>query len=80
AQDTVTIRINAMPVADAGFDRVVIPGETVTFDGRRSTDPDGSITRYHWDFRDGAAAEGDVVTHAFDKPGRYTVELTVADD
>ncbi|WP_202333420.1 PKD domain-containing protein [Mesorhizobium sp. L-8-3] len=80
AQDTVAIRINAMPVADAGFDRVVTPGESVTLDGRRSTDPDGRIARYHWDFRDGATAEGDVVTHAFAKPGRYTVELTVADD
>ena len=78
--DDLSVRINAIPVADAGFDRVVKPGEEITFDGRRSVDPDGSITSYHWDFRDGAQANGDVVTHAYDKPGIYTVELNVQDD
>jgi PKD repeat protein len=80
AEDDLTVRINAPPVADAGFDVVAAPGEAVTFDGRRSIDPDGKIARYRWDFGDGATAEGDVVTHGFTKPGRYTVELGVADD
>ena len=59
---------------------VAAPQEVVTFDGRRSVDPDGAIARYHWDFHDGGSADGDVVTHAFAKPGQYTVELTVADN
>ena len=80
AEDELTVRINAAPVADAGFDMIAAPGDSLTFDGRRSVDPDGSIASYHWDFHDGATAEGDVVTHAFAKPGQYTVELTVADD
>ena len=80
AEDTMTVRVNALPVVDAGFDMVAAPGETLTFDGRRSTDPDGTVTRWTWDFRDGAAAEGDVATHAFARPGVYAVELTVADD
>ncbi|MEX0406578.1 PKD domain-containing protein [Aquibium sp. LZ166] len=80
AADEMTVVVNAMPVADAGFDMVAAPGDTLTFDGRRSADPDGAITRYQWDFRDGTKAEGDVVTHAFAKPGIYTVELTVTDD
>ncbi|MDN2579020.1 PKD domain-containing protein [Aquibium sp. ELW1220] len=80
ATDTMTVRVNALPVADAGFDMVAAPGETLTFDGRRSEDPDGTITRHAWNFRDGAAAEGEVVEHAFARPGTYTVELTVEDD
>ena len=80
ASDDMTVVVNALPVADAGFDLVTSPGELVTFDGRRSTDPDGSITRYEWDFRDGNVDQGDVVVHAFEQPGTYTVELKVFDD
>jgi PKD repeat protein len=80
AKDKLTVRVNALPVADAGFDMVAAPGEILTFDGRRSADPDGAITRHAWNFRDGATAEGAVVQHAFDRPGIYTVELNVTDD
>ena len=80
AEDATLVTVNALPVADAGFDLVTSPGETVVFDGRRSTDPDGEIKRFIWNFRDGATAEGDVVEHAFEKPGLYAVELQVFDD
>lgn len=80
ASDQMTVVVNALPVADAGFDMVTAPGELVTFDGRRSSDQDGSISRYDWDFRDGSIGEGDVVTHAFENPGLYMVELKVFDD
>lgn len=53
--------------------------EKVTFDGTSSSDPDGDITRWSWDFGDGATAEGQIVTHAFDLPGKYLVMLTVID-
>ena len=52
------MRINAPPVADAGFAAVAAPGENVTFDGSRSIDPDGAVKGYRWDFRDGGTAEG----------------------
>ncbi|QDZ01167.2 PKD domain-containing protein [Nitratireductor mangrovi] len=80
AEDEMSVRVNALPVADAGFDIVAAPGETITFDGRRSSDPDGKIATWSWDFRDGTQAEGDIVEHAFAAPGLYTVELTVRDD
>jgi PKD repeat protein len=80
ADDVMTVVVNALPVADAGFDLVTAPGELVTFDGRRSIDPDGAISRYVWDFRDGTSLEGEVVVHAFDNPGIYLVELRVFDD
>lgn len=57
-------------------------GETVSFDGSGSTDPDGSITAYEWDFdNDGTIdATGATPTHSFDAPGDYPVSLTVTDD
>jgi len=33
--------VNLPPLANAGFDQVVAPGDTVTLDGRASRDPDG---------------------------------------
>ncbi|MDZ5812792.1 PKD domain-containing protein [Halorubrum sp. AD140] len=55
-------------------------GETVTFDASGSTDADGSIESYEWEFGDGETATGESVTHAFDDAGEYDVELTVTDD
>jgi len=54
--------------------------ETVTFNASTSYDPDGTITRYEWDFGDGANATGVVVNHIYTVPGDYTVNLTVTDD
>jgi len=55
------------------------PGETVEFDGTQSSDSDGSIVSYDWDFDDGTTTSGDVVTHSFSE-GTHTVELNVTDD
>jgi serine protease len=54
--------------------------ETVTFDASGSTDSDGSITSYEWDFGDGTTATGETVTHSYGSAGDYTVSLTVTDD
>ncbi|MCU4140519.1 MAG: hypothetical protein MW690_000994 [Methanophagales archaeon] len=54
--------------------------EEITFDASASTDPDGSIVSYEWDFGDGETASGKVVTHAYSDAGSYTVTLTVTDD
>ena len=51
-----------------------------SFDGSGSTDADGSIVTWDWDFGDGASASGDPVDHIFDAPGTYTVTLTVTDN
>jgi|AntDeeMinimDraft_4_1070355.scaffolds.fasta_scaffold00071_16 serine protease len=55
-------------------------GQEVTFDGSGSSDGDGSITSYQWDFGDGSTASGVSATHAFSSAGEYTVSLTVTDD
>ena len=54
-------------------------GEAVTFDAGASSDPDGDIQSYQWDFGDGSTATGESVTHAFGSTGTYTVTLTVSD-
>jgi PKD repeat protein len=75
-----TIHVNRPPHPAAGPDQATCPGDTVRFDGAASADPDGLITRQHWDFGDGASAEGATVDHVFAEPGTYTVTLTVTDD
>jgi hypothetical protein len=58
------------------------PGETVTFDASISSDPDGEIVRYEWDFDgDGSVdATGAMVSYVFEEPGEYSVVLIVTDD
>ena len=52
----------------------------VSVDGAGSSDPDGSIVSYAWDFGDGAGATGVTANHAYADAGSYTVILTVTDD
>jgi len=52
----------------------------VTFDASGSSDPDGTIVRYSWDFGDGSAGLGQVISHVFLKSGTFRVGLTVTDD
>jgi chitodextrinase len=49
-------------------------------DGRGSTDADGSIATYAWDFGDGSTASGAIVWHTYGQAPSYTVTLTVIDD
>ena len=78
------------PVADAFIVDGATPdsialciGEEVTFDGTGSTAANGfSIEEYSWNFIDGTVdnTTGPVITHSFDAPGYYDVQLTVTDD
>lgn len=57
-------------------------GQAVPFDGSCSTDPDGNIILYEWDFDDDGTtdATGMSVTHSFPAAGVYPVTLTVTDN
>lgn len=57
-----------------------VAGRTVTVDGSTSSDPDGSIVKYLWEFGDGATATGSTATHTYTKAGTYLVTLAVQDD
>jgi PKD repeat protein len=57
-----------------------IVNETITFNASSSTDPDGIIENYEWDFGDGEKAEGKIATHSYSSAKNYTVKLTVTDN
>lgn len=45
-----------------------------------SSDPDGSIVSYAWNFGDGGTGSGQSATHTYASAGTYNVTLTVTDD
>ena len=51
----------------------------VSFDGSRSTTPNGTISSWAWSFGDGSFATGPLTTHLYTDPGTYTASLTVTD-
>ena len=53
---------------------------SVDFDASASTDANGSITSYGWDFGDGNAGSGVTASHAYTTGGNYAVMLVVTDD
>ena len=71
---------NRPPVPVASGPATSITLVAVGFSGANSTDPDGTVGRWFWDFGDGRTADGVTVSHAYDAPGEYTVRLTVMDD
>jgi hypothetical protein len=73
----------APPLARLICPRTGEPGEVLRFDGSASSDPDGAITAWLFDFGDDGDPPGSggdpVVEHAFEAPNRYDVRLTVVD-
>ncbi len=53
---------------------------TVNFDAGASSDSDGQIVSYDWDFADGNSASGAQQNHVYTTPGSYQISLTVTDD
>jgi len=78
---TVTINdINEAPIAVPGGPYTAVVGGEITFDGSGSSDSDGQIVEYTWDFGDGSAGSEVNPTHAYTEAGEYTAALTVEDD
>lgn len=57
-----------------------VSGRTVTVDAGASTDADGNVIDYLWEFGDGTTATGPKVTHTYTQPGTYLTTLAIRDD
>lgn len=80
-----TIRVvatgNKPPVAQAQVNpRQTLAGLPISFDAAGSSDPDGQITRYLWNFGDGSSAAQPQEQHIYARPGIYNIILTVTDN
>ncbi|MEM2584638.1 MAG: PKD domain-containing protein [Thermoproteota archaeon] len=77
----VMVSTNYLPVARFSYTPTKVGlCEEVTFDASASSDPDGSISSYKWEFGDGGKASGVNVKHSYHGLGDYLVTLTVTDN
>lgn len=78
--DPVVVSITNLPVANFDFLSPSCAGQDITFTDH-STSADGVITKWLWDFGDGAAivqkSDNNQFTHLYEAPGIYTVKLSV---
>ncbi|MFA5015643.1 MAG: PKD domain-containing protein, partial [Actinomycetota bacterium] len=75
-----TITVNAIPTASPGGPYTATAGTEIILDGSASTDSDGTITEYNWNFGDNSTGTGARPTHIYAAAGTYTVTLTVKDN
>jgi YVTN family beta-propeller protein len=81
APEGVAVTPNQGPAA--AFSATMAPaGQASSFDASASSDPDGTVSSYHWDFGDGTnqTTVSPSVTHTYATPNTYTVTLTTTDD
>ena len=57
-----------------------VKGEAIAFDASASTDPDGTIQSWEWDFGDGSEGREEMITHTYSGTGQYRVQLKVFDN
>ena len=53
---------------------------SIEFDGSQSSDRDGNVTNYSWDFGDGTSSLGSQANHTYTSLGPFTATLTVTDN
>lgn len=79
----------ALPGSTPGTSGNVVPSASFTssctdlacnFDASASSDTDGSISSYDWDFGDGISGTGITTSHSYSANDVYTVILTVTDN
>ncbi len=80
--DSILINIEGIkPVAVLDADKTDVKvNEQIQFSGVKSSDKDGKIISYSWNFGDGNFGNGVNIQHSFNVEGTYTVTLTVTDD
>ena len=82
ATDVATVTVNANQGPTAVANGTPLSGTApmeVVFDGSLSSDLDGGIAGYAWNFGDGATATDVGPTHTYTTSGTHVATLTVAD-
>ena len=72
--------VNAAPAPEANGPYTGNEGANIAFSSDGSSDPDGIIVTYNWDFGNGETGVGPSSSHIYADNGSYTVTLTVTDD
>lgn len=70
---------NRDPVANAGGPYTGTIGVPINFNGSASSDPDGDVLTFAWDFGDGNTGTGATPAHTYAAAGSYNVTLRVTD-
>ena len=68
---------NKPPVADF---QIAAVNNLVVVNASASSDPDGTVAGYEWDFGDGGSGTGIEVSHTYLAEGNFTITLRVKDD
>lgn len=71
---------NQAPTAEANGPYTAEVGGNVNFNSNGSSDPDGSIASYSWDFGDGNSTTTANPSHSYASVGSYTATLVVTDN
>jgi cysteine-rich repeat protein len=80
---TLVVRsVNVAPIVDAGANKTVNEGQSVSFSGSNTDPRAGQTWTYTWNWGDGTANTTGTLTptHTFAQQGTYTVRLTVRDN
>ncbi|OIP44969.1 MAG: hypothetical protein AUK28_09025 [Desulfobacterales bacterium CG2_30_60_27] len=87
AQAQTVITVQAPPVTNQAPSAVLRASTksgtaplVVGFKSRGSSDPDGTIVSFFWEFGDGYTTSGSTTSHTYGVVGQYTVTLTVTDN
>jgi PKD repeat protein len=79
--ETITVSVtgggNTAPIASFTMTKAKL---VVSVNGSASSDPDGSIASYAWNFGDGGVATGVTASHTYALWGTWWVTLTVTDN
>ncbi len=77
---TLTVGNDSAPQAPVASFTSTSNNLNVLFDASGSTDADGSIMSYSWNFGDGSSGSGINASHSYTSTGSYTVVLTIEDN